>query len=458
MIRKTGLCILGIIMILQLSAQPLKRLANKGLGFEPMTEERAKELGLKTAAGVYINRIVPGLTAAALQVKTGDVLLKINDRRVNSLQDVLAPDLRLHEGDEVTMTVIRNGREKILKGKAIGNPRENPDGLLLEYSSFPFRNGYISSMYLQTPVSGKKPAVLFIPGLSCMSLDNMWEHHVYRKLIYGLAGQGYLVMRAEKPGMGDCSGTPLCEDIDFRTEVDAFRAALDALKKHPDVDTNNIFIVGHSMGAMEAPFVAEGKNVRGIIAMGLTVKSWLEYLTEMVRVQNPRLGIDYLQNEADLKLYEQLLYELLVNKKTPDEMAALNPEYDRIMRRDLNYEGGRGLLTRDIVFSQTLNDVNIAEIWSKLDCNVLAAWGETDIQVLNDFSHRELVRMINTYHPGNATFLELTDTDHNFLVIPTMEESYQRNADGSLGSIFPTHFNSEVVLEFHKWMKNVIVL
>jgi len=77
---------------------------------------------------------------------------------------------------------------------------------------------------------------------------------------------------------------------------------------------------------------------------------------------------------------------------------------------------------------------------------------------LNDFSHRELVRMINTYHPGNATFLELTDTDHNFLTIPTMEESYQRNADGSLGSIFPTHFNQAVITEFHKWMQNVIVL
>ena len=35
------------------------------------------------------------------------------------------------------------------------------------------------------------------------------------------------------------------------------------------------------MGAMEAPFVAEGNNVRGIVAMGLTVKPWLEYLTEI---------------------------------------------------------------------------------------------------------------------------------------------------------------------------------
>jgi pimeloyl-ACP methyl ester carboxylesterase len=177
----------------------------------------------------------------------------------------------------------------------------------------------------------------------------------------------------------------------------------------------------------------------------------------MLRVQNPRLGIDYLQNERDMKLYQTLLYELLVNKKKPLDIVSTNPEYDRILRRDMNYVGTNSFLTRDISFSQTLNDQNIAAIWAKTDCKVLSAWGETDIQVVNDFSHREVVNLINTYHPGNATFLELTDTDHNFLLIPTIEESYQRNVDGSLGSLFPTRFNEQMVEEFHQWIQSVIV-
>jgi len=438
-------------------AQPLKRVANKGISVEKLSEARRKELNITETRGVCVLKVIPGFTAEALKVKEKDILIRINTTAIESLEDVLQPSLKLREGDDVSFTVIRENKEKVLKGKAIANPREDAGDLSLEYGSFPFMGGQISTMYLQTATPGKKPAILFIPGLSCFSLDNMWEEHVYRKLFYGLANKGYLVMRAEKPGMGDSYNTPACEDIDFPTEVNSFRAALAALKKHPDVDTNNIIIIGHSLGAMEAPFVAEGNHVRGLIAMGLTVKPWLEYLTEMLRVQNPRLGIDYLQNERDMKLYQTLLYELLVNKKKPLDIVSTNPEYDRILRRDMNYEGTNSFLTRDISFSQTLNDQDIAAIWAKTDCKVLSAWGETDIQVVNDFSHREVVNLINTYHPGNATFLELTDTDHNFLLIPTIEESYQRNVDGSLGSLFPTRFNEQMVEEFHQWIQSVIV-
>ena len=437
--------------------QQLKRVATKGFKVEKLTEARRKELNITETRGVCVTKIVPGSTAEALKVKEKDILIRINTVTIETVNDVLQPSLKFREGDDVSFTVIRDKKEKVLKGKAVANPLEDAGELSIEYSSFPFMEGQIRSIFLQTATPGKKPAILFIPGLNCMSLDNMWEDHVYRKLVYSLAEKGYLVMRAEKPGMGDSYNTPACEDIDFPTEVSSFRHALDALKKHPDADTNNIIIIGHSLGAMEAPFVAEGNHVRGVIAMGLTVKPWLEYLTEMVRIQNPRLGIDYLQNERDLKLYETLLYELLVNKKKLSDIVPQNPEYDRILRRDMAYEGGNGFLGRDLSFSQTLNDQDIAAIWAKTDCKVLSAWGETDIQVLNDFSHREVVRLINTYHPGNATFLELTDTDHNFLRIPTMEESYQRNVDGSLGSIFPTHFNYQMVEEFHQWIQSVIV-
>jgi uncharacterized protein len=450
------LMIFALFLTGTLAAQPLKRLASKGVALEPVTEAKKNELGLKDTKGLCVLKVIPGSTAEALKVQQNDVILKINGTDLKTIDDVFRPELVLHEGDDVTYTIVRAGKEKVLKGKAVGNPRENPGNLSLEYSSFAFRDGRISSMFLQQPTTGKKPGILFVPGLYCGSVDNQWEHHVYRKIVYQLAEKGYIVMRAEKPGLGDSENTPDCESIDFPTEVESFRAALDAFKQHPDVDTNNIFLFGHSMGAMEAPFIADGKNVRGIVAMGLTVKPWLEYLTEMVRVQNPQLGIDYLQNEKDLKLYETLLYELLVEKKSPAEMAK-NPEYDRIMRRDMSYEGGDGFLTRDITFSQTLNDQDIAAAWAKIDCKVLSAHGETDIQVLNDFSHRELVKLINTYHPGNATFLELVDTDHNLLVMPTMEESYQHNADGSIGSLFPTRFNTKIADEFDRWIRSVIV-
>lgn len=434
--------------------QSLKRRAGKGFQIEKLTPERRKELGITESRGLYVLKVIPATTAEAAGIQEKDILLNINGQITESVDDVL--QLELREGDLVSFTILRGKKEKTLTGKAIANPRETSESLNVEYSSFAFRGGQVSTVTLAPKTTGKKPAILFIPGLGCWSVDNLWTEHVYRKLVYGLADKGYVVMRSEKPGIGDSQNTPDCDTISFLTEVDCFRHAYDALMKRPDVDTNNVFIIGHSMGGMEAPFVAEGKNVKGIIAMGITVKPWLEYLTEMLRVQNPRLGQDYLKNEHKMKLYETLLFKLLVEKKTVPEMIAQNPEYETILKEDMNYEGGNNILTRSVIFSQTLNDVNVTDAWLKLDCKVLSAWGETDIQTINDFSHRELVRMINQYHPGNATFLELTDTDHNLLRIQTMDESYERTAKNEIGSLFPTHFNTEVTEKFHLWMQQQI--
>lgn len=435
-------------------AQSLKRRAGKGIQLEKLTDDRRKELGITEKRGLYIVKVFPATTAEAAGVKEKDILLKLNGQMVETPEDVIQTELR--EGDAVAFTILRGKKEKTLTCKAVANPRETSETLSVEYGAFDFRGGQVSTVTLVPKTNGKKPAILFIPGLGCWSIDNLWTEHVYRKLVYGLADKGYVVMRSEKPGIGDSQNTPDCDTISFLTEVDCFRHAYDALMKRPDIDTNNVFIIGHSMGGMEAPFVADGKHVKGIIAMGITVKPWLEYLTEMLRVQNPRLGQDYLKNEQKMKLYETLLFKLLVEKKTVPEMIAQNPEYERILREDMNYEGGNNILTRSVIFSQTLNDVDVTAAWLKLNCKVLSAWGETDIQTINDFSHLELVRMINQYHPGNATFLELTDTDHNLLRIPTMDESYERNVKNEIGTLFPTHFNTEVIEQFHLWMQQQI--
>src|SRR5690606_3100206 len=171
---------------------------------------------------------------------------------------------------------------------------------------------------------------------------------------------------------------------------------------------------------------------------------------------NPNLGVDFVQNEKDMKLYETLLYELLIKKKKPSEMIKINQDYERILQRDFNYAGGDDFLTRDIKFSQSLNDVNIVEEWSKTTSKVLSAWGETDIQTINDFSHKELVKVVNTYHPGNATLLILKDTDHSFRIIPDIDDRYKFNYDRETFMKYLNQFNQQCIDDFKQWMKTVI--
>ena len=297
------LFIVCLMLQLNVKAQELRRVASKGFQVSPITLSTAQKNGLPDSLRFQVVNVIAGSTAEELKMNIGDILLSINGIEIRQASDFSDKKITTREGDPITVTVKRNGKTLNLKGKSIANPKEKSDSLTIEYSSFDFAGGKIRSIYLLPKTAGKKPAILFIPGYTCASIDNLNETNVYHKLLYGLAKKGYVVMRAEKPGVGDSQGTPNCDEIDFMTEVESFRHALQALKEHPEVDTNNIFIFGHSMGGMEAPFVADGNQVKGIITMGITIKNWHEYLTEMLRVQNPNLGVDYIQHEKDMKLY-----------------------------------------------------------------------------------------------------------------------------------------------------------
>lgn len=443
------------LFCLNVNSQDIKRKATHGAGLQIVNQQMASNAGIEKPQGLYVQFVSPNSTLANINIIAGDIILSINNIVTNSFEAIR--NNPIYEGDYLEYEVFKDKKIQKFKTKAIGVPFETSEEIKIEYSAFQFQDGYIRSIISKPIENNKKlPAVLFIPGYPCQSVDNLWLHHPYKKLIYDLTKKGYIVMRAEKPGMGDSNNSKKCYSIDFDTEVESFKAALADLKKRDDVDPENVFIIGHSMGGMQAPYVALNNNVKGIISMGVTIKPPLEYLTEMLRNQNPKLGIDYLQNEKDMRLYEVLLYELFVNSKKPSELILENPDYDRILRRDFNYQKDDDFLSRDAIFWQSIHKKNLIESWAKTTTNVLSAWGESDIQSINDFSHKELVNIVNTYNPNKATFLELKGTNHNFIKIESLEESYRLAKAGAIGPLLPTHFNYEAVELFHQWMQEKI--
>ncbi len=436
-------------------AQQLPRKATHGFAVKVVDSLLAAQYNLSVNKGLYVQYVLPKSNAARAGIIASDVLLSINKVPVYDFNSLFKNATNYVDGEKVIYTIYRKGKKINLEVKAHGKPKESAKGIKVEYSSYPFDDGRIRTIYMSNGKQGKKPAILFVPGYTCLSQDNMGINHPYRKLVYYLAEMGFFVMRAEKPGIGDSNNKQQCVEIDFDTEVLSYKKALEELIKHPETDVNNVFVLGHSLGGMEAPFIAKDYNVKGIIAMGITIKHWREYLMEMLRNQIPRLGIDYVQSDNDLKLYEKLLYELLVNKKTPTQMVAIDPDYERILRRDFGVITNDSFLGRNIRFSQSLNNKNLVKAWAMTKAKVLSAWGETDIQVINDFSHRELVRVVNSYHPGNATFLKLKDTDHNFLKIETLEESYRINRGGNITALWPTHFNYDALSAITNWINKI---
>jgi serine protease DegQ len=94
------------------------------LGIEPapVTQEVAAQLGLDQAAGVLVMSVGDGTPAAKAGLQPGDVVVRLGDKPVGTVEDLFG-ELRQHRpGDRVTLTVVRDGRPRQLAAALADNP------------------------------------------------------------------------------------------------------------------------------------------------------------------------------------------------------------------------------------------------------------------------------------------------------------------------------------------------
>ncbi|MEP7168932.1 MAG: hypothetical protein ABI855_06130, partial [Bacteroidota bacterium] len=64
-----------------------------------------------------------------------------------------------------------------------------------------------------------------------------------------------------------------------------------------------------------------------------------------------------------------------------------------------------------IEYFQQVADVNIRELWMNTKAKVLAMHGTSDF-VSSATEHKLIAEIVNHYHPGNATYTEIANSDH----------------------------------------------
>ncbi len=93
-----------------------------GVFIDEMTNERARELGLKAVEGVYINRVTPGSGADDAGLQKGDVIMGINGIKTKTLPEMQEQLGRYRPGNAVKVDIVRAGQEEtievILKNKS----------------------------------------------------------------------------------------------------------------------------------------------------------------------------------------------------------------------------------------------------------------------------------------------------------------------------------------------------
>jgi serine protease Do len=85
-----------------------------GVRIEEVTQDIAKDKGLKEVVGVFVSSLSEGGAAAESGIESGDVIQKIDDRPVNNVPQLQEQVSRYRPGDKVKVTVWRDGKQQIV--------------------------------------------------------------------------------------------------------------------------------------------------------------------------------------------------------------------------------------------------------------------------------------------------------------------------------------------------------
>ena len=82
-----------------------------GMSVQPLTDLRRQNLGVKESGGLEVIDVEPGSFAEDIDLAAGDILLSINNKPLNSVQDLKEQQARLKPGDAVAFRVLSAGRD-----------------------------------------------------------------------------------------------------------------------------------------------------------------------------------------------------------------------------------------------------------------------------------------------------------------------------------------------------------
>jgi pimeloyl-ACP methyl ester carboxylesterase len=411
---KTKIIIALCILTGFVRAQELPRRSLLGIQMDPVTDDVKRIMELPDVKGVLIKGVLPNTTAAQAGFKVSDVLLKINGKEVNLPIEATKLVSTYKEGDVFNYELIRN--KKNLKGKSVfkGIGVEKYPDIDMAYTSVKTINGLQRLVVSKPKNKTKSPAIVFIGGIGCYSLDNPLDtNRSETKLLNSLTRQGYVCIRAEKPGMGDNINCKACSEISFKEELDGYVSTVKSIKKYDYIDSTQVYILGHSMGGVMAPLISEQSNIKGVIAYGTIGSNFIEYLAKTRRTIGE--AYEWKPDETDdfIKDYCECAAYYFIEKMT----TAQATEKKKDCKEYLSVYDYRSRQYNDQLYA-----LNIPAAWKSFAGKVLLMWGESDFISAKE-DHQIIAQMVNAFHPGNATFVTIKATEHGMKSAASFQEA-----------------------------------
>jgi pimeloyl-ACP methyl ester carboxylesterase len=407
----------------------------------------------QSGEAAIIDQVMPGHSGEKLGLRKGDVIVELGGRPLQNRGGVLAYTSTLTAGAPVDVKVKRGGKIVRLRGKSVPRPLESYRGAKVDYGAVPFSGGRLRDLLVMPEGVAQPPVLFLIQGFSCVSVESPDPKHSYRRLGDELIARGIAYYRVEKPGIGDSAGTPNCAQIDYATELDAFRTAYRHLVEVRGADPDRIFMLGHSLGGLQAPMLAAERPPRGVAVYGTGLRNWADYHQDLNAIQ-PYLfeGQDPGKLAEAAARSRDMLRLFYFERKAPREIAASKPEFDAAMRELMSWDGGDRIFGRHYKYAQDLAHQPLHAAWRNTRSNVLALYGESDVVALFDTDHKLIADIANWFRPGSGRYVEVAATGHGMDRIGNRFEVREKTI--AAGAPPTGEFNPEVAEALAGWIKD----
>lgn len=352
--------------------------------------------------------------------RKGDIILEVDGRFVNDQEDWSAITYAIRSQKP---TLITAKRENVLIEKKVtlnALPFEKSEKVEISYDYIINDYGMRQRTIITRPkTKNKLPAIFLVQGLSCSSVEKFsTRSNNWVRLIQDLVEKSNMVlMRVEKPGVGDSEGD--CGKVDFNIELTGYEAALKDLKSKSYVDASKILVYGNSMGSALAPYLANKYNLAGVISDGTFFKSWYEHMLEIERrileiEGKSQEEIYTLMNEVYIYLY----HGMLIQKKSFEEILETNPAFRAYHRQGLHHMYGRPMK-----YYHQVQDFNFAKHWEELKVPVRIRWGTND-WIMSEFDNDMIIDALKRNGHEDYELYKYPGLDHWSTIHPDYESSF----------------------------------
>lgn len=172
-------------------------------------------------AGAPVGRVDEGTVTAQAGLRRGDLILRVNGALLASPLAYDRAFVALRGGDTARLEILRDGQTFERTVTLPPMPLETFPGIDVTYDSVLPENGLRFRTIITRPknATGRLPGLFLAGWLSCDSVEvPVGPKGGIEKLLDVLITQsGFVVMRMDKPGVGDSEGH--CSQADFQAEL-----------------------------------------------------------------------------------------------------------------------------------------------------------------------------------------------------------------------------------------------